>query len=212
MNHRLLALVFGLFFLACCRLRRRRTVARAAHGPGAAHRHAGAARRPREPSEHAPGARRRVGRSVLSPSLPIDHAGRRGRRPPVGSGQPEHHGPLERLQGRHRFPAAPGFARATWTAPGRSSSRGSPRPTARSPSRGSPSRGSGIPKQEYPVYVQLHGLWDVAAERLRYLLYPYSNAGTSFAFEDGYLISPWAGGTCGTEASPRRTSGRAWRR
>ncbi len=51
-----------------------------------------------------------------------------------------------------------------------------------------------MPEREYPVYVQLHGLWDVAAERLRYLAYPYSNAGTSFAFEDGYLISPWGRG------------------
>ena len=49
-------------------------------------------------------------------------------------------------------------------------------------------------EREYPVYVQLHGLWDVAQERIRYLAYPYSNAGTSFAFEDGYLVSPWGRG------------------
>jgi predicted esterase len=49
--------------------------------------------------------------------------------------------------------------------------------------------------REYPVYVQLHGLWEVAQERLRYLAYPYSSGpGTSFAFEDGYLISPWGRG------------------
>ena len=46
----------------------------------------------------------------------------------------------------------------------------------------------------YPVYVQLHGLWDVAEDRIRYLAYPFSNPGTSFAFEDGYLISPWGRG------------------
>lgn len=48
--------------------------------------------------------------------------------------------------------------------------------------------------KEYPVYVQLHGLWDVAQERLSYLAYPFSNPGSSFAFEDGYLVSPWGRG------------------
>jgi hypothetical protein len=48
--------------------------------------------------------------------------------------------------------------------------------------------------REYPVYVQLHGLWDVAQDRLPYLAYPFSNPGTSFAFEDGYLVSPWGRG------------------
>lgn len=48
--------------------------------------------------------------------------------------------------------------------------------------------------REFPVYVQLHGLWDVAQDRLPYLAYPFSNAGSSFAFEDGYLISPWGRG------------------
>ncbi|HXY41358.1 MAG TPA: alpha/beta hydrolase-fold protein [Vicinamibacteria bacterium] len=49
-------------------------------------------------------------------------------------------------------------------------------------------------EREYPVYVQLHGLWDVAGDRLPYLAYPFSNPGTSYAFEDGYLISPWGRG------------------
>jgi hypothetical protein len=49
-------------------------------------------------------------------------------------------------------------------------------------------------EREYPVYVQLHGLWDVAQDRMRYLAYPFSNPGTSFAFEDGYLVSPWGRG------------------
>lgn len=48
--------------------------------------------------------------------------------------------------------------------------------------------------KEYPVYVQLHGLWDVAQDRLPYLAYPFSNPGSSFAFEDGYLVSPWGRG------------------
>ena len=50
------------------------------------------------------------------------------------------------------------------------------------------------PEREYPVYVQLHGLWDVAQDRIRYLAHPFSNPGTSFAFEDGYLVSPWGRG------------------
>jgi surfactin synthase thioesterase subunit len=52
------------------------------------------------------------------------------------------------------------------------------------------------PEREYPVYVQLHGLWDVAQERIRYLAYPYASAGSvaTFAFEDGYLVSPWGRG------------------
>jgi dienelactone hydrolase len=49
-------------------------------------------------------------------------------------------------------------------------------------------------EREYPLYVQLHGLWDVAQDRLPYVAYPFSNPGTSFAFEDGYLISPWGRG------------------
>lgn len=50
------------------------------------------------------------------------------------------------------------------------------------------------PAETYPVYVQLHGLWDVAQDRLPYLAYPYSHPGSSYAFEDGYLISPWGRG------------------
>ena len=45
-----------------------------------------------------------------------------------------------------------------------------------------------------PSTFQLHGLSDVAQDRLPYLAYPYSNPGTSFAFEDGYLVSPWGRG------------------
>jgi hypothetical protein len=50
------------------------------------------------------------------------------------------------------------------------------------------------PDQEYPLYIQLHGLWDVAQDPISYLAYPFSNPGTSYAFEDGYLISPWGRG------------------
>ena len=50
------------------------------------------------------------------------------------------------------------------------------------------------PELEYPLYIQLHGLWDVAQDPIPYLAYPFSNPGTSYAFEDGYLISPWGRG------------------
>jgi predicted esterase len=50
------------------------------------------------------------------------------------------------------------------------------------------------PGLEYPLYVQLHGLWDVAQDRIPYLAYPFSHPGSSYAFEDGYLISPWGRG------------------
>jgi hypothetical protein len=50
------------------------------------------------------------------------------------------------------------------------------------------------PTLEYPLYIQLHGLWDVAQDRIPYLAYPFSHPGTSYAFEDGYLISPWGRG------------------
>jgi hypothetical protein len=48
--------------------------------------------------------------------------------------------------------------------------------------------------REYPLYVQLHGLWDEAENRIRYLVHPFRKARSSFAFEDGYLISPWGRG------------------
>lgn len=47
----------------------------------------------------------------------------------------------------------------------------------------------------YPLYVQLHGLWEVASNTIRYMTYPYLNAAsTSYAFEDGFLLSPWGRG------------------
>jgi predicted esterase len=50
------------------------------------------------------------------------------------------------------------------------------------------------PALKYPLYIQLHGLWDVAQDPIPYLAYPFSNPGSSYAFEDGYLISPWGRG------------------
>ena len=51
------------------------------------------------------------------------------------------------------------------------------------------------PEQKYPLYIQLHGLWDVAGNIIQYLTYPYlNNPSTSIAFEDGYLLSPWGRG------------------
>jgi hypothetical protein len=50
------------------------------------------------------------------------------------------------------------------------------------------------PAKEYPLYVSLHGLWEVAASRLSYLSYPFQNQANSYAFEDGYNIAPWGRG------------------
>jgi len=50
------------------------------------------------------------------------------------------------------------------------------------------------PDLEHPLYIQLHGLWDVAQDRVPHLAYPFSNPGGSHAFEDGYLVSPWGRG------------------
>ncbi len=51
------------------------------------------------------------------------------------------------------------------------------------------------PEKEYPVYIQLHGLWDVAANPLNYMTYPFiQGASSDSSFEDGYLLSPWGRG------------------
>jgi hypothetical protein len=51
------------------------------------------------------------------------------------------------------------------------------------------------PQRKYPLYIQLHGLWNVADEPIVYMTYPYLNAASSsFSFEDGYLLSPWGRG------------------
>lgn len=49
--------------------------------------------------------------------------------------------------------------------------------------------------KSYPLYVQLHGMWDVASNAIQYMTYPYLNAASSsYAFEDGFLLSPWGRG------------------
>jgi hypothetical protein len=51
------------------------------------------------------------------------------------------------------------------------------------------------PENKYPLYVNLHGLWNVAANSIEYMTYPYlQNPSNSTAFEDGYLLSPWGRG------------------
>jgi len=51
------------------------------------------------------------------------------------------------------------------------------------------------PNKRYPLYVQLHGLWGVASNPIEYMTYPYlSPASSSYAFEDGFLLSPWGRG------------------
>jgi hypothetical protein len=51
------------------------------------------------------------------------------------------------------------------------------------------------PENEYPLYIQLHGLWSVASNSIEYLTYPYlGSASMDSSFEDGYLLSPWGRG------------------
>jgi hypothetical protein len=51
------------------------------------------------------------------------------------------------------------------------------------------------PEEEYPLYIQLHGLWDEASNSIQYMTYPFRNgSSTSDSFEDGYLLSPWGRG------------------
>jgi hypothetical protein len=51
------------------------------------------------------------------------------------------------------------------------------------------------PENIYPLYVNLHGLWSVAANSIEYMTYPYLQSPSySTAFEDGYLLSPWGRG------------------
>ena len=50
-------------------------------------------------------------------------------------------------------------------------------------------------KKEYPLYVQLHGRWDVAENPISYMSYTFVEApSTTTAFEDGYFLSPWGRG------------------
>jgi predicted esterase len=51
------------------------------------------------------------------------------------------------------------------------------------------------PENIYPLYVNLHGLWSVAANSVEYMTYPYLRPpSNSTSFEDGYLLSPWGRG------------------
>jgi predicted esterase len=51
------------------------------------------------------------------------------------------------------------------------------------------------PQKSYPLYVQLHGKWEVADSPIDYLTYPYlAEPISSYAFEDGYQVSPWGRG------------------
>ena len=51
------------------------------------------------------------------------------------------------------------------------------------------------PENEYPLYIQLHGLWGVASNSIEYMTYPFlGGASNDSSFEDGYLLSPWGRG------------------
>ncbi len=50
-------------------------------------------------------------------------------------------------------------------------------------------------EKEYPLYVQLHGYWDVAAKPISFMSYTFvEKPTTTKAFEDGYFLSPWGRG------------------
>lgn len=51
------------------------------------------------------------------------------------------------------------------------------------------------PTIEYPVYIQLHGLWDVASNSIEYMTYPFiGGASSDSSFDNGYVLSPWGRG------------------
>lgn len=50
-------------------------------------------------------------------------------------------------------------------------------------------------EKDYPLYVHLHGSWDVAAQPISYMSFTFNESpSTTYAFEDGYWLSPWARG------------------
>jgi predicted peptidase len=50
-------------------------------------------------------------------------------------------------------------------------------------------------EKEYPLYVHLHGHWDVAYKPISFMSYTFNvNPSTTTAFEDGYFLSPWGRG------------------
>ena len=51
------------------------------------------------------------------------------------------------------------------------------------------------PEKSYPMYIQLHGLWNVADSPIDYMTYSFRNGPSStFAYEDGYALNPWGRG------------------
>ena len=52
-----------------------------------------------------------------------------------------------------------------------------------------------VAEKEYPLYVNLHGLWDVADVPINFMSFTFiENPLTSTPFEDGYSLTPWARG------------------
>ena len=51
------------------------------------------------------------------------------------------------------------------------------------------------PDKSYPLYIELHGLWNVADNPIEFMTYAYRNKPSwSYEFEDGYQILPWGRG------------------
>jgi predicted esterase len=51
------------------------------------------------------------------------------------------------------------------------------------------------PQNEYPVYIQLHGLTSSADNPIEYVTKPFrDNPSSTFSFEDGYMLAPWGRG------------------
>ena len=199
LNHRVLGVVFGIVSLAHAgcggespvsqRRGSRPTTARAFEAPSR--------RSPTSPVTRSFDFT--SGRSSRS-SKPGTAARPRTARTSARSGMPS---------GTPRPPTAPGFARATWIAPGRSSSRGSPRPTARSPSPGSLCRPGGMPSGSIPSTFSCTGCgtWRRTASGIWPI--PSRIPGPASPSRTAIWSPPGAGETSGIAASPRRTSGSA---
>jgi hypothetical protein len=51
------------------------------------------------------------------------------------------------------------------------------------------------PQKTYPLYVDLHGLWNVCDDPVNFMTYYFrSGLSSSFAYEDGYHLMPWGRG------------------
>ncbi|HPR33640.1 MAG TPA: alpha/beta hydrolase-fold protein [Prolixibacteraceae bacterium] len=51
------------------------------------------------------------------------------------------------------------------------------------------------PDRAYPLYIELHGLWDVAANPIDFMTYSFRKTpSTTYAFDDGYYVQPWGRG------------------